>query len=305
MRKGKNLEEVIHLIQNSLVNNDTIVSKNKKLKNASGNYREFDVLIESKINELQIVIAIECKDYKKPVAVEKVEAFNSKCSRIPIINKKIMISPAGFQKDAISAAEEFGIDIYEFKNLDTEVINNWIIKEFYPIELYIVYDHVEIEFSKTPNEEITNETIFTFPDFPAGMSLSTIIKSSFEVYENLKNELDDFFHSNRSDSKIFQIKFSESEGLRLKNNIDIVVKNLECRFHFRKQNVPAIKYEEIKSNNGFSMAKIATYFYNDKLEWKVFTTENVKNEKLTIAVLDKFSGEVKSVTNYNIEIVSK
>ena len=53
------------------------------------------------------VIAIECKDYEKPVPVKDIEAFNTKCDRIKSINKKIFVSKNGYQKDAIPKIKRF------------------------------------------------------------------------------------------------------------------------------------------------------------------------------------------------------
>lgn len=307
MKKGKRLEELIHLIQKTLIGNDkTQIYKNKRIKNTSGNSREFDVVIDSKINDISIRIVIECKDYKTPVSVEKIEAFHSKCLRIPEINKKIIISPSGFQKDAISAARDFGIEIFEFKYIDKSIINNWLIREFYPIEIYTSFDHVEINFNETVEEnEINNETLFTFPDFQDGISLPSFIKNSFIAYEHLKSEMDSFFHSSLVTSKQFQLRFTKSDNLSLKKNPNIKAESLNCIFHFKKQDVLPTKYEEIISSKKDTMANIATYPYTENLELKVFTTKKFEDEKLTVLIMDKSSGEIQSSQNYYVEIIPK
>lgn len=126
-RKGKSLENIINLIQKTLKDSpETKVFKNYKIQNNGGRDREFDVFIESKINGFEIKIAIECKDYKGRVAVEKIEAFESKCKRIIGINKKVFVSSFGFQADAIKAASEFGIELEIAEKLNPEAILNWM-----------------------------------------------------------------------------------------------------------------------------------------------------------------------------------
>lgn len=124
---GKKLERIVKLIQETFKDSsNTIIKSNFKIKNISGRKREIDVYIESKISEFVIKIAIECKEYNSPVSVEKTEAFNSKCLRIPSINKKIFVSQSGYQSDAINAAKDFEIEIYDVRSIDTETVLSWL-----------------------------------------------------------------------------------------------------------------------------------------------------------------------------------
>lgn len=123
---GKSLEKVIRLIHETLKDiPNTIIHSNYKIKNVSGRKREFDIFIETTINDIRIQIAIECKEYKSPISVEKIEAFKSKCDRIPSINKKVFVSQSGYQADSINAAKEFGIDLYDLKDIGQEEILKW------------------------------------------------------------------------------------------------------------------------------------------------------------------------------------
>jgi len=125
-KKGKSLENIIALIQETLKDSpNTNVFKNYKIENTAGRDREIDVLIKSNINGFNMKIAIECKDYKARVSVEKIEAFDSKCRRIKGINKKVFISSNGFQLDAINAAKEFDIELQIASNLDSNFVANW------------------------------------------------------------------------------------------------------------------------------------------------------------------------------------
>lgn len=126
-KKGKSLESIVALIQETLKNSpNTRVLKNHKIENKDGGKREFDVFIESNVSGYSINIAIECKDYKKPVPVKEIEAFNSKCNSFTKINKKIFISSSGFQAGAITSANNFGIELQVAEKLNTSAILNWI-----------------------------------------------------------------------------------------------------------------------------------------------------------------------------------
>lgn len=127
MKKGGLFEITLRVVQESLRDkDDTEVIPNYKLKNPAGRTREFDVAIKSTINGFNFLAVIECKDYSGAVPVEKIEAFEGKCSRIPDINKKIFVSRNGYQEDAINAAKDFGIEIYDVHNIDPETIAHWL-----------------------------------------------------------------------------------------------------------------------------------------------------------------------------------
>jgi hypothetical protein len=126
VNSGVALEKLVGLIQEVLKDTDsTIVYTNARLANRGGSKREFDVLIETKVNNFILKIAIECKDFKRPVSVDKIEAFITKCNRVPDINKKVFVSTSGYQKDAIIAAKEYGVDLYKIEDIDSSTILDW------------------------------------------------------------------------------------------------------------------------------------------------------------------------------------
>ncbi|MCH3883402.1 restriction endonuclease [Tenacibaculum aquimarinum] len=123
---GKSLEKTIRLIQETLKDSEnTKIFNNYKIENESGQKREIDILIVSSINDFDIKIAIECKDYNKKVPVKEIEAFESKCDRIKEINKKVFVSTNGYQADAINTAKYYGIELHTANKLKREDIQSW------------------------------------------------------------------------------------------------------------------------------------------------------------------------------------
>jgi len=100
---------------------NTKVYQNAKLKTSKGRNREFDVLIEGRVSDFSFRAGIECKSYKTPVGVKEVEAFNSKCERCGVTIKAI-VSISGYQQDAIDAAKELGIQLFDVKSFDEKDI---------------------------------------------------------------------------------------------------------------------------------------------------------------------------------------
>jgi len=126
MNNGKNFEKLVRLIQETLKDiPSTEIFSNYKIENKSGRKGEIDVFIQSSINYMEIKIAIECKDYRKPVSVEKIDAFNSKCQRIKGISKKVFVSSNGYQADAHNAANFHDIELYNLSEISKDKISQW------------------------------------------------------------------------------------------------------------------------------------------------------------------------------------
>jgi len=162
MNDGKKLEKLVRLVQETLKNlPNTEIYSNYKLENVSGRNREIDVFIKSQINGMDIKIAIECKDYKNAIPVEKIEAFNSKCQRITGISKKVFVSSNGYQADAFEAAKYFDIELFKLNEISKKQIEEWLpikqlkanIKLQLPFKIQL--QGTEDEIKSIPNEELT------------------------------------------------------------------------------------------------------------------------------------------------------
>ena len=127
-KKGKGLEQLVAAIQE--VTKDcpnTYVQTNVLIPNTAGVNREIDILVTTKVQGICNCTAIECKDYStssnhKPVDIQVVDAFIGKCSLIPLINQKVIVSATGFSKNAMKEAEEAGVKLYTFEDIPIDRI---------------------------------------------------------------------------------------------------------------------------------------------------------------------------------------
>src|SRR5712692_1105934 len=81
--------------------------------------RQFDVVIRFRIGSYDYVTGIECRDKKRPVSAEQVEALVTKSSDAGI-DKAVMASSSGFQSGALVVAERHNIGLYTLQT-STEV----------------------------------------------------------------------------------------------------------------------------------------------------------------------------------------
>ena len=65
--------------------------------------REFDILITYNVADYQVRVACEVKEWKRPVGISEIQAFNAKCSACGV-DRRIFVSASGFTADAIKRA---------------------------------------------------------------------------------------------------------------------------------------------------------------------------------------------------------
>lgn len=78
--KGDILESITEILERSLSDESTTISKKKKIKDLDGIVREIDIYIEVKVNKRKFNIAIECKNYneKSRINIDMIGAFYDK-----------------------------------------------------------------------------------------------------------------------------------------------------------------------------------------------------------------------------------
>lgn len=109
--KGDLLEDITADFFDSLEN--TKITKKAKIQGTrSQSLREVDVLIEGQYGSLDVKIAIEAKNYSKPVGVEKVESLKTKLEDI-VANLGIMVCSLGFTEPAKALARAYGIQLFQ------------------------------------------------------------------------------------------------------------------------------------------------------------------------------------------------
>jgi len=107
---GKSYEKFVQVIQQSLLNADKFihgrtvtVELDKKLVNAAGVTRQFDVYFEFEAGGHLYRTVIECKDYASMIKAEKIDAFLGKTAGIPGLNL-IYATRTGYQSGAVAIA---------------------------------------------------------------------------------------------------------------------------------------------------------------------------------------------------------
>lgn len=104
---GVSLELAVANIQKMMDPNST-VTHDEKLKDRVGNIRQYDVVIRGKFGGRQVLGVIECKDHSRKKGPNAIEAFSKKTDNLGA-NLRLIVSRKGFTKQALKLAKHENI----------------------------------------------------------------------------------------------------------------------------------------------------------------------------------------------------
>lgn len=114
---GRDYERFVALLQQALLDAECIagqknirVELNKKIIDACGTEREFDLYWEYELAGITYKTVIECKDYDSRIPIEKIDALVGKIHDIPDV-KAVFATRKGYQSGAKAKAEANKIDL--------------------------------------------------------------------------------------------------------------------------------------------------------------------------------------------------
>ena len=250
---------------------------------------------------MEILIAIECKNFKKPIPVEKIEAFHSKCLRIKGISKKVFVSSNGYQADAFGAAKDFEIDLYHLNEISQNAIVEWLpqikqlnanIKIKLPYKISIDKDEAEF----VPNATEDHVKVF-LPEKEIPISIPMLLWNHFVVTKQIQIKnymLLDFMRRKEKDYSIVKTEIPfryRHKGLytigadNKKIPILEITASLVC--WYEETDVNAIEAKTYGKDNAFAEANLLSLdigsqekidiIFSGKKDMTVFQTTNDGN----------------------------
>lgn len=119
MKKGEYFESFVAYVYSNLLkfsDCNSIVSRNISIKGLSGSTHEFDVYYDFYHLDMLFRVAIECKDWERPVDKGRVQEFWAKIDDLNNI-AGVMIAKSGYQAGALQFAESKGIMLLTIQDL--------------------------------------------------------------------------------------------------------------------------------------------------------------------------------------------
>ncbi|MFA5805818.1 MAG: restriction endonuclease [Melioribacteraceae bacterium] len=127
--KWKRFEELVKKVQEELAPDAVVKLDDKIIGQETGTIRQIDISVRQSIGNYDILVAIDCKDYSRPVDVKDIEAFIGMIQDIHA-NKGVVVSASGFTKTAKRRGEKVGLNLYRL--VDTGD-HDWQVMAYIPI----------------------------------------------------------------------------------------------------------------------------------------------------------------------------
>lgn len=117
MAKWKEFESLIAALQKQTAGDATVLH-NQRVKGRSGRMRQIDIMISQKVGLYPVIIVIECKRHRRPVGIDKVEAFVTKLRDVSA-SQGVMISNTGFDAGARAIAIDNLVTLLSYRETES------------------------------------------------------------------------------------------------------------------------------------------------------------------------------------------
>lgn len=181
--KWKKFEKLVAGIHKMKERGAEVTFDDKIVGKRTGEERQIDVSVRFRHGYYGYLIAIECKDYKNRVSVDKVEAFRTKLEDIGA-DKGIMVSPCGFQKGAVKTAKAYDIELFTLTQEVsdwTKVVRDEVIK--FPFPVIVQFEHPVYGGHYEQGRTFYDEVLFYKDDMSPPITLERLVmEAAAQVY---------------------------------------------------------------------------------------------------------------------------
>ncbi|SRR6266567_356404 len=154
-KTGIEFEKFVSQVQQQFDPNSK-VTHNVLLTDRLGHQRQFDVVIRGSFAGQQILGVMECKDLRRNVGIQDLEAFITKCNDINA-NIKVLVSSRGFTKKAIHKARHYGIQTLSLLPSKDSVTRSQIGTKWYADVYFWKRVAMELHFAEVPPAPVKYE----------------------------------------------------------------------------------------------------------------------------------------------------
>lgn len=225
---GKKYEHFVANLQRAIIKAELITTQrnievelNKKIKDNCGIEREFDIYWEYELGGITNKTIIECKDYSKPVSVDKIDALIGKTRDIPDL-KAVFATKKGYQSGAKKKAEQNKIDLLVVRE---QKDSDWFDESEKP-----VIKKLFLEMSIGHPAKIKNFTPIVDKDW---IEKNTSIDTSRPISASARNDkilIEDLDESRTYSLLDLESELEPSSALKNKNGYYEITKKLKNAF---------------------------------------------------------------------------
>lgn len=152
-KKGRMLEKLVASLERIIANNPEIEIKSPDYipDKDTGEMREVDVSIRSKVGSSDVLVIIECRDRKSKQDVQWIEQIATKRKSVSA-SIAMAVSASGFSAPALIKAKSEGIEIRKVEEITIDEIRSWFKPMGITVSNY-TYSLINVEFGFIGYEE--------------------------------------------------------------------------------------------------------------------------------------------------------
>jgi hypothetical protein len=157
LEEWKVFEQAVLTYQKQYFPGSTITHDKKLSGRNSQTERQIDIWIENEIGNIQINIAIECKNYKKNIDIKKIEEIIGLFEDVGA-HKGVVFTSKGYSKAAVTLAKNKGLDLFTIKHRDLHSFTDNIGKIQCVADLRMIKSCNLKAQSRIPTQQISSGT---------------------------------------------------------------------------------------------------------------------------------------------------
>lgn len=270
---GKKYEEFVQNLVRALLHADKVlgqknilVERRKIIKDRNGIDREIDVYWEFEFAGVVYKTAIECKDYKRQISIEKIDALIGKIEDIPGM-RGVFATTKGYQKGAKTKAKKYNIELLVVREIkDTDFVD----KNGNPLISKISMNIVALPFPVVTNLEvqldkqyIEDHHITSYSKERACFDAQLTYIEQENTKETLAKILEDFLKKQAKDPGTYTDTISFTNAFIIyENGVKLKIKKLVVNYYVSQ---PVHTKTDIDFKNIY--AGVIEYLNNGKKTW--------------------------------------
>ena len=149
MKQGKEYEIFIYEKFKSFFLGLTVTLNDKIIGKQSNIRREIDVSVKGKIDNVELLYLVQCKDHNKPADVKIIGEFSAVIKDVNA-SKGFLICTSGFTKTIHTYAKNLGIELVTIEDINSK---KWKAE----IEIPILYIWKKLDVAYSPSIKVTEE----------------------------------------------------------------------------------------------------------------------------------------------------
>jgi hypothetical protein len=123
-RRTNAFQRLVALIEDQLQPFGVEVTESKEFRDSiTGDVREVDIAIETKVGGHSVAIGIECINRRRPASVTWIEQIHDRGQTLEGLHKTVAVSRSGFTKPALVKAERYNIVAITLREAEE---SNWV-----------------------------------------------------------------------------------------------------------------------------------------------------------------------------------